>query len=212
MTPTLWAMLVRNLPYFLPQALLSPLLDSLLYLPEHIWLSGELVHLFSQETQSSLQLYWAFSWSLEAMTTSAGSSGERSYWTVAKWTCCHLLAIHAHRRWAVMLSGIASLLGVFEVLPSHFYCKHTIFTETCWRIKRIFSFEKAWLISHLSIVCFLWCPAEFKYLCVFPVHFLFLINMQCQTFFQCNNHLHWLGIGFLLAITGLKDIFSLKII
>nr|KAF6460470.1 leptin receptor overlapping transcript like 1 [Molossus molossus] len=36
-------------------------------------------HLFSQETQSSLQLYWAFSWSLEAMTTSAGSSGERNY-------------------------------------------------------------------------------------------------------------------------------------
>ncbi|XP_073075173.1 leptin receptor overlapping transcript-like 1 isoform X2 [Manis javanica] len=41
-------------------------------------LSGELVHLFSQETQSSLQLYWAFSWSLEAMMTSAGSSGERN--------------------------------------------------------------------------------------------------------------------------------------
>lgn len=63
---------------------------------------------------------------------------------------------------AVMLSSGAGLSGVFQVLPSHLYCKHTIFTETCWRIKRIFSFGGAWLISHLSLVCFLWCPADFK--------------------------------------------------
>uniref|UniRef100_A0A8C2R2Q0 Leptin receptor overlapping transcript-like 1 n=1 Tax=Capra hircus TaxID=9925 RepID=A0A8C2R2Q0_CAPHI len=45
------------------------------------WLasSGELVHSSSQETPSSLQLSWAFSWSLEAMMTSAGSSGERNH-------------------------------------------------------------------------------------------------------------------------------------
>ena len=63
---------------------------------------------------------------------------------------------------AVMLSSGAGLSGVFQVLPSHLYCKHTIFTETCWRIKRIFSFGGAWLISHLSLVYFLWCPADFK--------------------------------------------------
>lgn len=63
---------------------------------------------------------------------------------------------------AVMLSSGAGLSGVFQVLPSHLYCKHTVFTETCWRIKRIFSFGGAWLISHLSLVCFLWCPADFK--------------------------------------------------
>lgn len=169
----LWVMLVRNLPYFLQQALLSQLLDSLLYLPEHIWLSGELVHLFSQETQSSLQLYWAFSWSLEAMMTSVGNSGEEitelllNGLLVICWPSMHT------GEGAAMLNGIASLLGVFWVLPFHFYCKHTIFTETCWRIKSIFSFRKAWLISHLPVVCFLWCPADFKYLCVFPVQFFF---------------------------------------
>lgn len=136
-------------------------------------LSGELVHLFSQETQSSLQLYWAFSWSLEAMMTSVGNSGEEitelllNGLLVICWPSMHT------GEGAAMLNGIASLLGVFWVLPFHFYCKHTIFTETCWRIKSIFSFRKAWLISHLPVVCFLWCPADFKYLCVFPVQFLF---------------------------------------
>jgi len=33
------------------------------------------------------------------MMTSAGSSGERNYCTIVKWTSCHLLAIHAHRSW-----------------------------------------------------------------------------------------------------------------
>lgn len=69
--------------------------------------------------------------------------------------------------------------AVQQASRGHFRCSRLtcivsiLFSETCWRIKRIFSFGKAWLISHLSLVCFLWCPAEFKYLCVFPVQFLF---------------------------------------
>lgn len=63
--------------------------------------------------------------------------------------------------------------------PFSLYCKHTIFTETCWRIKWIFSFGGAWLISHLSLVCFLWCPAEFKIFMCFSCSVFFLINMQC---------------------------------
>lgn len=101
------------------------------YLSYFSRLSGELVHLFSQETQSYLQLSWAFSWSLEAMMTSAGSSGEGTTELLSNGLLVICRPSARTGDGAGMLSGTASLLGVFSVLPSHFYCKHTIFTETC---------------------------------------------------------------------------------
>lgn len=149
----LWVMPVRNLPYFLQQALLSQLLDSLLYLPERTWLSGELVHLFSQETQSSLQLYWAFSWSLEATTTSAGSSGERDCGTVVWWTSCRGSALRAHGRRGSAAERCSEPLGCSRCSPLTSVVS-ILFSQRLAEGLKGFLFWKVWLISHLSIVCF----------------------------------------------------------
>lgn len=63
--------------------------------------------------------------------TSAGSSGEGITELLSNGLLVICRPSMRTGDGAGMLSGTASLLGVFSVLPSHFYCKHTIFTETC---------------------------------------------------------------------------------
>lgn len=80
---------------------------------------------------------------------------------------CRLLAVHAQERGGLDAESVASLWGVlgapfFSLLYA--YCFH----RDLLRIKRIFSFGKAWLVSHFSRLCFPRCPAESKILTCFP--------------------------------------------
>lgn len=96
--------------------------------------------------------------------TSAGSSGEELL-NCSHMDFCRLLAVRAQER-GRDAGLLASLWGVRGAPSSllYAYCFH----GDLLKIKRIFSFGKAWLVSHFSRLCFPWCPAESKILTCFP--------------------------------------------